>query len=47
MELVFQPLTQIHALEIANDWKYDDIYSFYDMTADAEVQSETWEALYD
>ena len=40
MELVFQPLTQIHALEIANDWKYDDIYSFYDMTADAEDYEE-------
>ena len=36
MELVFKPLTQIHALEIANEWKYDGIYSFYDMTADAE-----------
>ena len=36
MELVFRPLTQMHALEIANEWKYDGIYSFYDMTADAE-----------
>ncbi len=40
MELVFRPLTQIHALEIANEWKYDDIYSFYDMTADAEDYEE-------
>ncbi len=40
MELVFRPLTQIHALEISNDWKYDDIYSFYDMTADAEDYEE-------
>ena len=40
MELVFRPLTQIHALEIANEWKYDDIYSFYDMTADAENYKE-------
>lgn len=40
MELVFRPLTQIHALEIANEWKYDDIYSFYDMTADAEDYKE-------
>lgn len=40
MELVFRPLTQIHALEIANQWKYADIYSFYDMTADAEDYEE-------
>ena len=40
MELAFRPLTQTHALEIANEWKYDDIYSFYDMTADAEDYEE-------
>lgn len=40
MKLVFRPLTQIHALEIANEWKYDGIYSFYDMTADAEDYEE-------
>lgn len=40
MELVFRPLTQIHALEIANEWKYDGIYSFYDMTADPEDYEE-------
>lgn len=40
MELVFRPLTQIHALEIANEWKYAGIYSFYDMTADAEDYEE-------
>ena len=40
MELVFRPLTQIHALEIANEWKYDGIYTFYDMTADAEDYEE-------
>lgn len=36
MEAVFRPLPQAHALEIANEWKYDGIYSFYDMTADPE-----------
>lgn len=36
MKAVFRPLTQAHALEIANEWKYDSIYSFYDMTADPE-----------
>ena len=40
MELVFKQLTQIHALEIANEWKYDNIYSFYDMTADVEDYEE-------
>src|SRR5699024_8228748 len=40
MEFIFRPLTEIHALEIANEWKYDGIYSFYDMTADAEDYEE-------
>lgn len=40
MKLVFRPLTQGHALEIANQWKYDGIYSFYDMTADEEDYKE-------
>ena len=29
-------MNQQEAEEIANDWKYDNIYSFYDMTADKE-----------
>lgn len=40
MMLEFRTLTQAHALEIADDWKYDDIYSFYDMTADEEDYTE-------
>ena len=40
MMLEFRTLTQAHALEIADDWKYDDIYSFYDMTADEEDYAE-------
>ena len=40
MEFAFRPLSQVHALEIANDWKYDGIYSFYDMTADEEDYAE-------
>lgn len=40
MEWVIQPLTQSHALEIANAWKYEGIYSFYDMTADVEDYEE-------
>lgn len=40
MRFVFRPLSQRNALEIANEWKYDGIYSFYDMTADAEDYEE-------
>ena len=36
MVLTFKQLTQPHALEIADHWKYDGAYSFYDMTADPE-----------
>lgn len=36
LKAVFRPLTQAHALEIADEWKYEGIYSFYDMTADPE-----------
>jgi ribosomal-protein-alanine N-acetyltransferase len=34
------PLTQEHAEEIADEWKYPDEYSFYDMTADVEDYEE-------
>lgn len=40
MQFVFKPLSQRNALEIANVWKYDGIYSFYDMTADEEDYEE-------
>lgn len=40
MQFVFRLLSQRNALEIANEWKYDGIYSFYDMTADAEDYEE-------
>ncbi len=36
----FQPLSQDNALVIANRWKYDGVYSFYDMTADLEDYEE-------
>lgn len=36
----FQALTQSNALVIANQWKYDGVYSFYDMTADLEDYEE-------
>jgi len=37
-------MTQQEAQEIANDWKYDGVYSFYDTTADAEDYSELFDA---
>lgn len=40
MDYTFQELTQEHAMEIADQWKYDGIYSFYDMTADMEDYEE-------
>lgn len=36
----FQRLRQSHALIIANQWKYEGVYSFYDMTADLEDYEE-------
>lgn len=36
----FQKLSQSNALIIANEWKYDGEYSFYDMTADMEDYEE-------
>ncbi|MGT2846437.1 GNAT family N-acetyltransferase [Streptococcus massiliensis] len=35
-----QPLSQRHALEIANDWHYEGIYAFYNMEADPEDYAE-------
>lgn len=40
MTFEFQPLSQGSALVIANQWKYDGVYSFYDMTADLEDYEE-------
>ncbi|MCL2372205.1 MAG: GNAT family N-acetyltransferase [Defluviitaleaceae bacterium] len=36
----FHQMTQKEAEEIANDWKYSGMYSFYDMTADEEDYAE-------
>lgn len=40
MTYKIEPLTQAHAEDIANDWKYPDEYAFYDMTADPEDYEE-------
>ena len=36
----FRAMNQQEAEEIADDWKYDGVYSFYDISADAEDYSE-------
>ena len=36
----FQKLTQDNVMIIADKWKYDGIYSFYDMTADIDDYKE-------
>ena len=33
---MIEPLSQQHALEIANDWHYEAPYDFYDMKNDPE-----------
>lgn len=35
-----QKLSQFHAEEIANEWKYEGIYKFYDATEDEEDYQE-------
>ena len=37
---MIEPLTQQHALEIANDWHYEAPYDFYDMKNDLEDYEE-------
>lgn len=40
MLFVFDKLQQNNALIIANDWKYEEPYSFYDMTSDIDDYNE-------
>ena len=40
MLFCFQKLSQKNALIIADNWKYDGEYAFYDMTADPEDYEE-------
>ncbi|PFJ17655.1 GNAT family N-acetyltransferase [Bacillus cereus] len=40
MQLIIEKLSQENAEEIANNWKYPDQYSFYNMTEDPEDYEE-------
>lgn len=47
----FVPMNKEYANEIAYDWKYSGVYSFYDMTADEEdleefINEESWKDIY-
>lgn len=39
-EVKIENMTQIQAVEIADTWKYEGIYKFYDMTEDPEDYAE-------
>jgi len=39
-DFCFRTMNQPEAEEIANNWKYDGVYSFYDVSADAEDYNE-------
>lgn len=48
MNYKFVPMNKEYCNEIAYEWKYDGIYSFYDMTADEEdleefLNEENWQ----
>lgn len=40
MKFIFKKLSQYNAMVIADEWKYEDVYSFYDMCADIEDYEE-------
>jgi [ribosomal protein S18]-alanine N-acetyltransferase len=44
MEYIFMQLTQKHAEDIAYNWHYESIYSFYDMESDEEDLEEFLDA---
>ncbi len=51
MDYNFVTMNKEYANEIAYDWKYDGIYSFYDMTADEEdliefLNEDNWDTYY-
>lgn len=47
MKYIFIPMTKEFAIDIAYNWKYDKMYSFYDMTEDEDdlkefLKQENW-----
>jgi ribosomal-protein-alanine N-acetyltransferase len=49
MKFVFTPMNEKHVNDIAS-WHYDDIYSFYDMTADEDdlrilMDAKNWQSI--
>ncbi|QVK17675.1 GNAT family N-acetyltransferase [Mycoplasmatota bacterium] len=51
MSYKFVPMNKKYANEIAYNWKYNGIFSFYDMTADEEdlddfLNEENWDGIY-
>lgn len=51
MNYFFIPMNKEYAYEIAYSWKYNDLYSFYDMTADEEdlkefLDEDSWTSQY-
>jgi ribosomal-protein-alanine N-acetyltransferase len=47
MKYIFTAMNQKYANDIVSNWRYDDVYSFYDMAADEEdlkmfVDTENW-----
>lgn len=51
MYYVFAPMSKDYAFEIAYTWKYDGLYSFYDMTADEDdlkefLNEDNWQEQY-
>lgn len=45
MHYVFVPMSKEYAFEIAYKWKYDGLYSFYDMTADEDDLKDCYEKI--
>ena len=48
MEYIFTPMNKEYANDIVSNWHYSDVYSFYDMAADADdlrifVDTKNWE----
>jgi ribosomal-protein-alanine N-acetyltransferase len=50
MQYIFAPMNQKYASDIVCNWHYDDVYSFYDMTADKDdlrifMDTKNWQSV--